>query len=643
MGFHFSRAIFGRVKMKIFEKIIRIAKTVLILAAMMSIMTACRSMQVWADSDAPPAVDAPVLITRQPADVTAPVGENAMFLVEAVGEKLQYQWQASKDGGDTWINSSMPGYKTSMLTIEVTAGRDQYQYRCAVTGPDGTAFTEAATLTVGDGSFAIRTQPEDNICSLGETAAFTVEAVGTGLQYRWQRSSDGGKTWTALGQDSSAGSTLTVKGTASQNDNQFRCAVSGSAGTLVSNAATLLVLSPAVSDTQSTNTLGSYSNKSDMMWTYLLTSSPVVTSYEGVNDKVYWGYTSQNGYSGVACYDLRTGEIMKTHLKREEADDHNNPSVMINNGYIVVSYPIGHNTGNTMNFQVSSGIESIECFQPPYQYESDGSTCYGQFFAYNNSLYSFFRHNNTNWHCVSSDNGGYTWGDEKQLICAPFQYYCKFQETTAPGLLRMCMYSNPGGEDPSIRMGYLDLNSGEIYNSDAQTPLGNWSTGVSYDSFEQIIIPQNTQRLFDVAITAPQDTSMLIAQFAKDSTNTARYCWYNNGDIHYICDAGECIHYSYQNGICFCGTDRVVLSRSDAPNTPNGKDYIEIWQLGSSPALEKRVYEEEKGSIPIRNLRPIVDSHQRVILWLRGYYDSDSYKRFKADTMIYIFDQDKIV
>lgn len=605
-------------------------------------LTQYRAMrQTYAEEYLYPSAEA--MILRQPTSVTAPVGTNALFFVEAFGDRLRYQWQTSKDGGKSWIDSSMPGNKTPMLTIDIIEGRDGYQFRCLITSQNRIAVSDVAELNVGDAGFTICRQPEECTCALGETAQFTVEAEGSGLEYLWLSSRDDGKTWIASDLPGSTNNMLSIKAIDSRNNYQFRCVISGANGAIVSDAVTLKIAGKTGEDEAGTNTLRTYANKNDMMWSYLLSVSPIVASYKGINDRIYWGYTTQDGYCGVASYDFRTGEIMKTHLKHEAVDDHNNLSVFIKDRHVVVSYPTGHNTGNTMNFQISTGIESIENFRPAFQHESDGTTCYGQFFEYNDVLYSFFRNNNISWRCVSSTDGGYEWGNEKQIISAPFQYYCKFQETTTPGLLRMCMYSNPAEQDPSIRMGFLDLASGSIYNSDAQTRLGDWNGGVRYDAFEQIIIPEHTQRLFDVAVTALNDPSILIGQFSRNDTNNAAYYWYKNGELIYICDAGACIHYSYQNGICFFGTDRIVVSRSDEQNVIGGNDYVEIWRLGETPSLEKLIYKEEKGTIPIRNFRPITDSNQRVILWLRGYYDQDSYTQFKTDAMIYVPEEDIII
>ena len=470
-----------------------------------------------------------------------------------------------------------------------------------VDGKGYSEFSAEASSGMNGNGCSIKKQPEDCQCAAGDIALFRVETDGKVLGFQWQVSKDGGNTWGISDLSGNKTATLSLQATESRNNYQFRCTVYGENNVTITSDTVTLTVRNDIAAVNRMNLLETSSGKNDMMWSYQLSMNPIVISFKGIHDRIYWGYTSKDGYSGIASYDFDTGEVLKTHLKRSEVDDHNNTSVFEKDGHIIASYSEGHNEGNTMNYRISSEPESLDRFQDVFQYTSDVITCYGQFFEYNDVIFSFFRYNNNSWHCLSSSDGGYTWGDEKKIIEAPFQYYCKFQETTVPGLLRLCMYSNPSGEDPSIRMGFLDLNTGLIYNSDRQTVLGNWDVGIYYVRFDQIIIPRLTQRLFDVAVTEPEDPSILVGQYPDKQNDTAIYYWYNSGELKYICDAGESLlHYSYLNGMAFYGTDRVVLSRSDKLDVPNGKDYIEIWRLGNNPALEKTIYSEEKQSIPIR-------------------------------------------
>ena len=75
-------------------------------------------------------------IVTQPTDVTASIGENATFTVEAIGAE-SYQWQYSKDDGTTWTSWTNATYKQPSITMSVTSSRLAMVYRCVVTGVNG--------------------------------------------------------------------------------------------------------------------------------------------------------------------------------------------------------------------------------------------------------------------------------------------------------------------------------------------------------------------------------------------------------------------------------------------------------------------------------------------------------------------------
>ena len=95
-------------------------------------------------------VTTPVTITSQPISVTAAVGQTVQFSVVATGDAASYKWEFSKDGGNTWQSTSLSGYNTDTLTVEVLANRNGYVYRCTITDvPGNKTVSEPATLTIG--------------------------------------------------------------------------------------------------------------------------------------------------------------------------------------------------------------------------------------------------------------------------------------------------------------------------------------------------------------------------------------------------------------------------------------------------------------------------------------------------------------
>ena len=181
-------------------------------------------------------------ITSQPEDVTTPAGTTALFSITATGTGLKYQWQTSKYGGNTWVNSSMTGYKTNTLSVAAVKERNGYQFRCIVTDKSGSSVTSnVATLTIG-ADIKITSQPQDVTAAAGTNVRFEVTATGTGLKYQWQTSKDNGNTWTNSGMVGYNTNTLTVSAIASRNGYMFRCVITNSSnGEVISNSAKLTV------------------------------------------------------------------------------------------------------------------------------------------------------------------------------------------------------------------------------------------------------------------------------------------------------------------------------------------------------------------------------------------------------------------
>lgn len=112
-------------------------------------------------------------------------------------------------------------------------------FTVTATNASGSA-SKAFTITVNYQPTTITTQPKNVAVTVGQPAAFTVAATGSNLAYRWQQSTDGGKTWTDI--TGATGENYTTAATTmNMNGCQYRCVVKGDGGEVVSNAATLTV------------------------------------------------------------------------------------------------------------------------------------------------------------------------------------------------------------------------------------------------------------------------------------------------------------------------------------------------------------------------------------------------------------------
>jgi hypothetical protein len=173
-------------------------------------------------------------ITTQPASQTVIAGQTATFVVVAFGTApLSYQWQK---GGANISGANSASY-TTPATVSSDSGS---QFQVTVSNASGSATSTAATLIVHSPP-SITTQPANETVTAGQTATFSVVASGTApLNYQWQK---GGANISGA----TSASYTTPATSFSDNASQFQVVVSNIAGSVISTAVTLTVISqPAI-------------------------------------------------------------------------------------------------------------------------------------------------------------------------------------------------------------------------------------------------------------------------------------------------------------------------------------------------------------------------------------------------------------
>jgi hypothetical protein len=179
-------------------------------------------------------------ITTQPASQTVTAGTSVTFTVVASGTAtLSYQW--SKGG------AALPGATSASYTIASPTTADTGSYTVTVTNSAGSTTSNAAALTVNAAATApaITTAPANLGVTVGSSATFTVVASGTApLSYQWSK--DG----SAI--SGATSSSYTVASAQTSDAGSYTVAVTNSAGSTSSPAATLTVTSAATMPTIST-------------------------------------------------------------------------------------------------------------------------------------------------------------------------------------------------------------------------------------------------------------------------------------------------------------------------------------------------------------------------------------------------------
>jgi uncharacterized protein (TIGR02145 family)/uncharacterized repeat protein (TIGR02543 family) len=179
------------------------------------------------------AVTIPVILAH-PLALTLTEGEPAQFSVSAKGANLKYQWQ--KD------STNITGEISSNLSITSVVSTDSgHSYRCVVSNSAGSVTSSGALLEVVKSiSLPVITQHPQNLSRIeNESALFSVTASGTNLKFQWQKD-----TTDVPGENKATYTISTVSIT--DNGTKYRCKVSNSAGSTVSNSASLTVAAAVI-------------------------------------------------------------------------------------------------------------------------------------------------------------------------------------------------------------------------------------------------------------------------------------------------------------------------------------------------------------------------------------------------------------
>jgi len=231
-------------------------------------------------------------ITQQPVDCSTYNGGTAKFTVKATGNGLTYQWQERKDAATEWADSTRTGAATDTLTFTAAAADDGYQFRCVIKDANGhEANSEIVNFNVVT---VIVTQPKDASGVYGTAKSFSIVAMGSGLKYCWEYSTDNGASWEKAEKYTGYTTTkLTVVLKAATDGWLFRCGVTDDSGAVTySNTAKLYSVANIV--TQPKNAEGFINKTAEFK---------VVTTGTGLSYR--WQYSKDGGttWTSISSYE----------------------------------------------------------------------------------------------------------------------------------------------------------------------------------------------------------------------------------------------------------------------------------------------------------------------------------------------------
>ena len=175
-------------------------------------------------------IDAPV-VTRSPVGLQVPQGQSfSLSAAASGGGSLQYQWRLN--------GVALSGATASTLTVSSCQSSQAGQYTVVVSNSAGTVTSTAATVTVNSAGSppSINQQPSGNLLVAG--ANFTLNTSASGAtSYQWYRN--------GVEVAGATGTSLTLSGVTTSQAGDYTVRAANSAGQVLSQVATVSVLSCA--------------------------------------------------------------------------------------------------------------------------------------------------------------------------------------------------------------------------------------------------------------------------------------------------------------------------------------------------------------------------------------------------------------
>ena len=177
----------------------------------------------------------PPTITMQPQSQAVNKNDTVSFSVTASGTApLGYQWSLN--------GTALAGATSSTLTIYTVHSGDTGNYSVVVTNYAGSVTSAVAVLTMNAPPY-ILTQPQSQAVILGQSASFSVVAIGLApVTYQWS--------FNGTNLPNATNSTLTLTSVNTNNAGSYQVVLANNQGSVTSSNATLTVYVPPVITSQ---------------------------------------------------------------------------------------------------------------------------------------------------------------------------------------------------------------------------------------------------------------------------------------------------------------------------------------------------------------------------------------------------------
>lgn len=359
-------------------------------------------------------------------------------------------------------------------------------------------------------------------------------------------------------------------------------------------------------------------------WTYPIACRDLDSEIE------YLGFTDNNGNQGVASIDVANRTVTRTALMKGAIDDHNAPAVMVLDDGRVLVVCTDHGKTKTAHLFISKEPGNIEYFvEKTFSLpEGYGKLSYAQLICLNRHYFMFCRCREEStglyYWMISESIDGINWGTAYPFLKAGYDLYYLLARVYDDHTIKLVMTAHPSSNDCDIRMGFIDVPSGNIFST-VNSFIGNYTKDqINYEHFPVIVFHGNRKiRLLDVGIGI--DNSILFSRISgKDySTYLSREIEVNRVEYE-IPSQGKAFGPNYQNGACFLDKDHIVVC--------NNKEKWEtiIYEFTNGAFCEVYGYTNDS-SESVKMMRPTKCINNNSVYINQGLYNEKLYTDFSTD------------
>jgi len=505
------------------------------------------------------------VINDQPKNASVSEGQTATFSISASGAD-SYQWQVGN--GVNWRElrneNGITGALDATLSISgVTLNMNNTQFRCIVSNKSGDVTSNAATLSVTQGTSPILASPESITTTVDGEAVFSVKVDNSqgNVTFQWEVSINKGLSWNqimnsgirprALSYSGETTEVLKISGaTADMDGYQYHCIVTTKDGMFISSPATLTVNAPTYTPPVIISQPVSQTVKEGVTATFTVVATGSSLQYQwqlkGWDEEWYDIEEDWDEYTGAQTPTLKVTmkwqDEIQFHCKVSSGDvfTYTNAATLIvqESTLMITSDPVDRTVSEGGSTSFTLGVSYDGQIPLVYKWFILSTISY----YYEGTYYEYY-----NWDEIESDDEIYS-GTQTATLSL------KDIPNSFDGNLYRC------GVDKCYEADYCGISEGGYMSMEATLHV-------------EAVHPGFTQHPSDRTILAGTGTTFTVAAVSNCSSTNFSYQWYRS----YMESSGS-VPYEMQeeleDGGVYSGTKTPTLTLTNVPLSYNGYKYF---------------------------------------------------------------------